>query len=273
MTVLILDDEVVSVEIMKTQIHWGSCGIDRVLEAYNADSARKLLTSNEAGAGSEKNNSIDIILCDIEMPGKNGISFMQWVREEGYDMECIFLTCHAKFEYAQEAVRLGSLDYVLKPAPFDEMEEKIRRAAEKRRKQGHNRQMQQAGEEWVRGQKNYIQEHYGEVHSKESIAASAEQYVQSHLSDSSLSVSVIADELAMNADYLGAVFKQVKGITLGKYIVQARMNRAALLIREGNMSNTAIAEQLGYENYSYFSASFKKHFGVSPAQYAGESTS
>ena len=109
MRLLILDDEVLSVEIMLKKVDWEACGIDEVLVAYHAEGAREIL----------KNSPIDIILCDIEMPGENGIEFMQWARKNGYEMACIFLTCHAKFEYAQEAVRLSSKDYILLPVPYD----------------------------------------------------------------------------------------------------------------------------------------------------------
>ena len=51
---------------------------------------------------------VDILLCDIEMPGENGLGLLRWVREQEKEIECIFLTCHAKFAYAQEAIILGS---------------------------------------------------------------------------------------------------------------------------------------------------------------------
>src|SRR5699024_4811378 len=41
---------------------------------------------------------------------------------------CIFLSAHAEFTYAQEAVRLGGFDYILQPAPYSEIEEAVARA-------------------------------------------------------------------------------------------------------------------------------------------------
>lgn len=258
MNVLILDDEVLSVEFMLDQVRWKECGVDEVLTAYNAEEARDIL----------QQKPIDIILCDIEMPGENGIEFMYWAREHGYTMTCIFLTCHAKFEYAQEAVRLGSLDYILQPAPFDVIENKVREAVDSLKEKQIDDKVMEMGRQWIKNQKEYIKQQYGEIQSKESIAARADLYIHEHLGDFELSVPKIAESLSLSPDYLSAVFKQEKGVTLNKYIIQTRMEVAELLIREGTISITAIAEQVGYENYSYFSSSFKKAYGCSPASYA-----
>lgn len=257
MNALILDDEVVSVEIMLEQVDWKKCGVDEVFTAYNAEEAREVL----------KSHSVDVILCDIEMPGESGIEFMHWARDDGYTMTCIFLTCHAKFEYAQEAVRLGSLDYILLPAPFDVIERKVYEAVKGRKKKQIDAKVMEMGKQWIKNQKDYIQQQYGEVKSKESIVAQAELYIHEHLGDFELSVPKIAEYLNLSPDYLNAIFKGEKGITLNKYIIQTRMEAAELLLREGNISIAAIAEQVGYENYSYFSSSFKKAYGCSPAGY------
>lgn len=257
MKALILDDEAVSVEIMLAQVNWKSCGIDEVFTAYNAEEAREVL----------KQSPVDVILCDIEMPGENGIEFMQWARKNGYTMTCIFLTCHAKFEYAQEALRLGSMDYILLPAPFDVIEQRVREAVDGLKEKQIDAKVKEMGKRYIQTQKEFIRQQYGEVKSKESFVAQADLYIHEHLGDFDLSVPKIAEYLNLSPDYLNSIFKQEKGITLNKYIIQTRMEVAELLIREGNISISAIAEQLGYENYSYFSSSFKKAYGCSPTSY------
>jgi len=56
---------------------------------------------------------------------------MQWVKEYDSSVEAVFLTCHADFQYAKQAVQLGSLDYLLKPVRFEELEASIRKAVQK----------------------------------------------------------------------------------------------------------------------------------------------
>ena len=98
MNLLIVNDEMLTAETMKTDIEWKSYGIDEVYTAFDAGQARTVIQSQ----------TVDIMLCDIEMPGDNGIELLRWVRNENLPIECIFLTCHPKFSYAQEAITLNS---------------------------------------------------------------------------------------------------------------------------------------------------------------------
>lgn len=257
MRVLILDDEVMSVEIMLVQVNWEKCGVDEVLTAYSAEEAKETV----------QKHPIDIIFCDIEMPGESGLDFMHWARENGYMMTCIFLTCHAKFEYAQDAVRLGSMDYILLPAAFEQIEQKVKEAVEQLKNRQRDKQVMEMGEQYLQTKKSHIQEQYGVVKSRKQTAEEAENYIHMHLGDTELSVAGVAEAMNLSADYLNNIFKQEKKITLNKYIVQKRMELAGLLLREGNISISAVAEEAGYENYSYFSISFKKTYGCSPAAY------
>lgn len=106
MNLLIVDDEVVTIKGMMDGIDWKACGIDgSIWTAYSAERARQILMAQQ----------VDILLCDIEMPGDNGLDLLRGIRAENQEIACIFLTCHASFEFAQEAIALGSIDYILKP--------------------------------------------------------------------------------------------------------------------------------------------------------------
>ena len=62
-------------------------------------------------------------------------------------------------------------------------------------------------------------------------------------------------------------FKNVTGLTTNQYILTYRLSAAKNLLLKG-MQTTAVAEKTGFDNYSNFSRTFKKHVGVSPKQYA-----
>lgn len=102
-------------------VDWKGLGIGEVYCAYNSFEAKKVFEENH----------VDIMLCDIEMPVENGLELLRWARSEGYDAECIFLTAHAEFDYAKAALLLGSLDYVVQPAPYDEIKAVVLRAIKK----------------------------------------------------------------------------------------------------------------------------------------------
>lgn len=121
MNVLIIDDQKNVVSGMKKGIDWGKMQVDQVWEAYNAEEAKEIICKKQ----------VDIMLCDIEMPGDDGLSLYRWVKEYDSRIECIFLTAHADFQFAKEALRLGSFDYILQPAPYEEIEAALLKVREK----------------------------------------------------------------------------------------------------------------------------------------------
>ena len=118
MNVLIVDDQANVGSSLKSGISWDILGIKNVYTALNALEAREIITRYP----------IDILLSDIEMPVENGLSLLRWCRNNNYLFECIFLTSHADFFYAKEAIQLGSFDYILQPARYEDVENAIKKA-------------------------------------------------------------------------------------------------------------------------------------------------
>ncbi|MCU6709697.1 helix-turn-helix domain-containing protein [Paenibacillus sp. J5C_2022] len=121
-SLLIVDDEIYAVNGLKDGLDWSVMGFTAVYEAYDSTMARDRIESTP----------IDVMICDIEMPGSSGLELLEWVNDQGYSMETIFLTCHSKFAYAQKALQLGSLNYLVKPVNFIELESIIMRALRNR---------------------------------------------------------------------------------------------------------------------------------------------
>lgn len=118
MNLLIVDDQIYVVAGIRNGIAWERLGIHEVYTAYSTQEAQAVFEGHR----------IDIMLCDIEMPGENGLELFAWVHEQGFDTACIFLTAHADFGYAQTALTLGSFDYILQPARYEEIENSVLRA-------------------------------------------------------------------------------------------------------------------------------------------------
>ena len=121
MNVLIVDDQPEVVESMVTGVNWKKIPVEQVFTAYSVKEAQSVF----------ERERIDVLLCDIEMPPTNGFALLRWAQERFSGLVCIFLSAHAEFEYAQEAVKLGSFDYILQPAPYAEIEAAVERAAGK----------------------------------------------------------------------------------------------------------------------------------------------
>lgn len=119
-TALIVDDEEFSLKTIRRMIDWTVLGVSRVLEASNGYKAQQIL----------KNNRVNLMICDIEMPQMDGLELVEWLREEQMETEVIILTCHDSFDMVQKALHLGSVEYILKPVSPAAIQECVKRALE-----------------------------------------------------------------------------------------------------------------------------------------------
>ena len=94
-----------------------------------------------------------------------------------------------------------------------------------------------------------------------------QKYALEHYSEPDLSLSAIAEEFKYSAKYISKVFAAKTGTTLSDFISEVRMNRAAELLRDSHASVASAAKLSGYYDPKYFAKAFRRHFGVSPAQY------
>ena len=121
MNVLLVDDLPAIVESLKNGVNWQKSGVKKVSCANSVKEAKLLLM----------NFSIDVLLCDIEMPEENGLELAGWAKGHVENLECIFLTSHAEFDYIMEAMHLGSFDYVLQPVKFEDVENVLLKVGKK----------------------------------------------------------------------------------------------------------------------------------------------
>ena len=210
---------------------------------------------------------MDILLCDIEMPGENGIELLHWVREQNMDVECIFLTCHANFAYAQEAVKLGCMDYVLLPARYEDIGESVQKVVNRRKQKQQGAKLQKYGEQWVGETKDTMMEAQGEKKSASQIVQECERYILEHLESEELSVNDVANHCHLSPIYLNRIFKKEKGSSISQYMIREKMSLAAELLKDGKLAANLVALRVGYPSYPHFSSTFKKYYGVSPSQY------
>lgn len=77
----------------------------------------------------------------------------------------------------------------------------------------------------------------------------------------------VAEHFNYNHSYLSRTFKQTTKQTLTQYFIDKKLERAKLLIKEGKLSFSEIAQLLHYASLYSFSKSFKFHFGISPTDY------
>lgn len=110
---LIIDDEPL---ILKT--------LEKILQ----DSAEVIFTAERGDEGIKILNSEEIhcVICDINMPGMNGVEVVKAIRESGNNVPFIFYTGHGNRELMLEAVKYGVFDFLNKP-DLDGLEEVVTR--------------------------------------------------------------------------------------------------------------------------------------------------
>jgi len=99
-----------------------------------------------AGSGAEavrqfRERAFDVVVCDVSMPGMDGLEVLARLREHAPDTSLIFITAYATVESAIEAFRAGAADYLMKPLILDEVSGKIHRLLQLRALQRENRQL------------------------------------------------------------------------------------------------------------------------------------
>lgn len=97
------------------------------------------------------------------------------------------------------------------------------------------------------------------------LAATIEKYITKNYKDPSLGLNKISDEFQISESYFSHMFKEKTGVNFSTYLENIRMNEAARLIRETDISLNELYIAVGYNNSNTFRRAFKKVFGVTPS--------
>jgi DNA-binding NtrC family response regulator len=113
----------------------------RLLMEKELPRAGYVVTTAECGEEAlEKIRSVDfdVILLDLKMPGIGGMEALRRIKDSGASGEVVILTGHPDVDTAIAAMKLGAYDYLTKPFKLSELEEILRRAAERKRLEREN---------------------------------------------------------------------------------------------------------------------------------------
>lgn len=119
--VMIVDDEIFIISLIEKLIDWEKYGMCIAGTADNGMTALEEV----------KRLQPDIIIVDVRMPGYDGITFMQKVRELNDKVKFVVISGHKKFEYAKSAMQYNVEDYLLKPVSKNELEQILQKLGTK----------------------------------------------------------------------------------------------------------------------------------------------
>jgi DNA-binding NtrC family response regulator len=127
--ILIVDDEQDFVEMLSLRLTDSG---HRVRAAHDGD----------AGLAALEEAECDVVILDIRMPGKDGITVLKAIKSSHPVVEVILLTGHGTIDTAVEGLKSGAFDYVQKPARFEELLDKLHAA--RHRKAEHEERIRRA---------------------------------------------------------------------------------------------------------------------------------
>ena len=233
--VLLVDDEIMIREGFKRLFDWEAHDCEVVGEAADGMEALAKLDALEP----------DIAIMDINIPIMNGLKVIQLSRIKHPDTAFVIVSGYDDFAYCREALRLQITDYILKPVNYEEFGtciDNLKIALFQRQSSGAGEQRE---ERTIHGITQYLQEHLAEE----------------------VSLSVLAEEFHLSAQYISQLFKNEIGVGFLAYLTNIRMERAKQLLLSTSLSIAEVSEQSGYSDYRVFTKVFKKSEGITPSQY------
>jgi signal transduction histidine kinase/ligand-binding sensor domain-containing protein/DNA-binding response OmpR family regulator len=201
----------------------------------------------------------DLIICDVMMPGLNGIELCAIIKQDpllSY-IPMILLTASSSPEGKLKGLESGADDYISKP--FDK-EILVARVAN-----------------LLQIRMNLQTYFYSAVTLKPTNIAISEEYkqflkkcievVEKHLTDPNFNINLLATEIGMSRSNLFRKVKSLSGHSINGFIRYIRLRKAAELLIQSDMNINEVALETGFNNIKYFRTQFFKLFGVNPSDF------
>ncbi|MGC1646079.1 MAG: sigma-54 dependent transcriptional regulator [Candidatus Sulfotelmatobacter sp.] len=118
----------------------------RLLELNLGDDGFTTLSAEDAETGLKllRENSVDLVLTDLKLPGMSGLEFLQTVKQQNAALPVVVMTAFGSVETAVEAMKTGASDYVLKPFSLTEMRMVIHKELDVQNLREENRSLREA---------------------------------------------------------------------------------------------------------------------------------
>ncbi len=196
-----------------------------------------------------RDGNIQVVFTDIRMPEMDGLELAGRIHDEYPDILTVILTGFADFEYAQEAIRQGVFDYLLKPVSEGDLcnvLEKLRTRLQTVYELPDDQGLSSRSADEVVGQvERYIKEHFREE----------------------IDFGKLAEVYGFSSAYLSRIFTRNRGESPVKYLTGIRIKEAKRLLAMTDEPIARVGELSGYPDQFYFSRTFRKEVGENPTKY------
>lgn len=238
--ILIADDELIIRKGMVKLI--SSFGLDLDITPQAKNGIEMLETS--------KIFKPNIIIADINMPMLNGLDAIKQIYEQDKNIAVIIVSGYDKFEYAQQAIDLGVISYILKPFSNETFKDVLIKAIEYC--------------EIKDSTKVALNSALGNISSSHDII----HFINQNYCNSEMRLSLLEEKFSLGRTAIGNYIKCKTGKTLVDYVNFLRIEHSKILLKKDeNISINSISEILGFDNQHYFSRVFKQYCGISPSTF------
>lgn len=265
---VIIDDEQIVIEGIRAIIKREELPCDVVGSAGDGIEGRNVIREKEP----------DLVITDIRIPGIDGLSLIEEMREFLPDTCFIVISGYTEFQYAQKALKLGVLDYIDKPVTIAKLKEAIHRVDEARMQNADFWRLT-AGKAGTSAEAGTSSAGTTGDGAGTGTAAADEltpetghrvidrllQYIAKNYTND-LGLSELAEMAGLNPAYLSVLFKETVGESYIKYLTDLRIRKAKELL-SGGEKIADVSNRVGYSNTHYFTDIFKKHEGMTPGEY------
>lgn len=208
--VLLVDDEIMIREGFKKLFDWEAHDCVVVGEAADGMEALAKIDSLKP----------DIAIMDINIPIMNGLKVIQLSRIKHPDTAFIIVSGYDDFSYCREALRLQITDYILKPVNYEEFGSCIDNLKIALFQRQTSKSEEQAEERTINNILRFMQEHLTEE----------------------ISLSVLAEEFHLSAQYISQLFKNEIGVNFLTYLTHIRIENAKKLLLATSLSIAEVSE-------------------------------
>lgn len=204
----------------------------------------------------------DLVISDIVMPVMDGITLLKNIKTNSLisDIPVIMLTSKSDARDRLEGFKKGADAYLPKPFDMDELHVMIENLMDKTRRLKGKFSGAQTQEDKM--------EHIKVKGNNDALMERIMKSINKNISNPDFNVDGLTEDVGISRAQLHRKMKEITGISAGEFIRNLRLEQAARLISEGKINITQVAYNVGFNNQTHFSTVFKKHFGMSPSEYA-----
>jgi DNA-binding response OmpR family regulator len=223
-----------------------------VLQAENGDAGYEMASSEIP----------DLIISDVMMPGKDGITLCKELKSHinTSHIPIILLTARTSTVFEIEGLKTGADDYITKPFNANVIKARIASLLENREKSRAHLLNKVRFEPTA-------DELHPEEDTENAFINKAILLVENNLDNLEFGIENMVDKLHMSQSTLYRKIKSLTGLSLTAFIRSVRLKKAAHLILSSDLNLNQIAYEVGFNDYKYFKTSFKKQFNCLPSKY------